>query len=301
MKDMPILVTGLSGFVGLHCAARMPAVDLLHDGRIADVRSREEVRAAVGDAQFKAVIHLAGQTSVPASVSNPAETYQTNFDGTLNLLLALLDSGFRGRLLYVGTADAYGIVPETALPVSEDLPLRPLNPYSASKTAAEALCFQWARSSPFEIVMVRPFNHIGPGQSPRFAVADFARQIALVRKGAADAVLQVGDIDTTRDFTDVRDIVSAYSRLLEAGRNGEIYNVCSGVERSLRQVIDALCQAAGVQVEIRVVAERLRATEQRRMCGSFAKLRAHTGWQPAVSFSQTIEDILDAWEADGQP
>lgn len=292
---MPILVTGLSGFVGSFCAEQFAAVDLSYGGRVADVRVRDEVRAAIGGVKPYAVIHLAGQSSVPASIKDPADTYRTNFEGTLNLLLALNDCGFRGRLLYVGTADGYGNVPEATLPVTEDIHLRPLNPYAASKTAAEALCHQWSQTASFDIVMARPFNHIGPRQSTRFAVADFARQITLARKGLADAVLKVGDIDTTRDFTDVRDIVRAYVALLQSGQNGHIYNVCSGVERSLRQVINALCLAGGVRMNIEVDIARFRAVEQRRMCGSFEKLNAQTGWRPTVAFEQTIQDILNYW------
>lgn len=292
---MPILVTGLSGFVGSFCAEQFAAVNLTYEDRVADVRVLDEVRAAIGATQPDAVIHLAGQSSVPASIEDPAETYRTNFEGTLNLLLALNDCGFRGRLLYVGTADAYGNVPEATLPVTEDVRLRPLNPYAASKTAAEALCYQWSQTASFDIVMARPFNHIGPRQSTRFAVADFARQITLARKGLADTVLKVGDIDTTRDFTDVRDIVHAYVALLQSGKNGHIYNVCSGVERSLRQVINALCVASGIRMDIEVDAARFRAVEQRRMCGSFEKLNVQTGWCPTITFEQTIQDILNFW------
>ena len=297
MTGKPILVTGLSGFVGSYLAEQMPeAVDLLAGDRIADVRKREEVRSAVAAVRPSLVVHLAAQTWVPASTDDPAQTYEINFDGTFNLLMALRDCGFRGRLLYVGSADAYGLVPEAELPVVEDRPMRPLNPYAVSKVAAEALCYQWSQTGPFEVVIARPFNHIGPRQSVRFAVASFARQIAAHRTGRAGPQLAVGDIDTTRDFTDVRDIVRAYATLLRSGRNGEAYNVCSGVERSLRDVIGAMLESSGVNMEIQIAPERLRRTEQRRMRGSFAKLHAHTGWKPQMPFEQTLIDTLDYWD-----
>lgn len=293
---MSTLVTGLSGFVGSYCAEHLSGVsDLLHDGRLAEICERKEVRSAVDGARPDTVIHLAAQSSVPASMADPAKAYRVNFEGTLNLLLALRDCGFRGRMLYVGSADAYGIVPEAELPVMEDRPLRPLNPYAASKTAAEALCYQWSQAGPFEIILARPFNHIGPRQSTRFAVADFGRQIARAASGLAPAVLSVGDIDTTRDFTDVRDIVRAYTLLLENGRNGHVYNVCSARERSLRELIDGLCAAAEIEMQIQVAPERFRAAEQRRMCGSYDKLRAETGWEPAIPLVQTLRDILQYW------
>jgi GDP-4-dehydro-6-deoxy-D-mannose reductase len=293
---MSTLVTGLSGFVGSYCAEHLSGVsDLLHDGRLAEICDREEVRSAVDGVRPDTVIHLAALSSVPASTADPAKAYRVNFEGTLNLLLALRDCGFRGRMLYVGSADAYGPVPETELPVAEDRPLRPLNAYAASKTAAEALCCQWSQSSRFEIIRARPFNHIGPRQGTRFAVADFGRQVAMAARGLSPAVLSVGDIDATRDFTDVRDIVRAYVLLLERGRNGQIYNVCSGTERSLRDLIGRLCALAGIQMQIKVAPERLRAVEQRRVRGSYAKLHAETGWEPAIPLAETLRDILQYW------
>lgn len=294
---MAILVTGLSGFVGSHFKARAAgAVDLLVGDRPADIRRRDEVMQAVAQARPDAVLHLAAQAAVPASFDDPADTYATNFEGTLNLLMALRESGFRGRMLFVGSADIYGAVPPAELPIAEGRPLRPLNPYAVSKVAAEALCYQWSQAGPFEIVMARPFNHVGPRQSAQFAVSDFARQIAASRCGRGQGKLVVGDIDTTRDFTDVRDIVQAYELLLLQGRNGEAYNVCSGVERSMRDVIGGLLAAAGIDMPIEVDSHRLRKIEQRRMLGSFARLRCDTGWQPVIPFEQTLADTLSYWD-----
>jgi GDP-4-dehydro-6-deoxy-D-mannose reductase len=292
----PLLVTGLTGFVGSYLTGQDGVFDLCVDGRLADLRVAGEVDAALAAVRPQAVIHLAAQSSVGVSLEDPQQTYDVNFGGTLNLLAALRRQNFQGRMLYVGSGDVYGSVPEGCLPVTEDTPLRPRNPYAVSKVAAEALCYQWSQAGLFEIVMARPFNHIGPRQNTHFAVSDFARQLVACRKGTAPPRLRVGDIDTTRDFTDVRDIVRAYLALLEAGRNGEAYNVCSGVERSLRQIIDALSRACGVEVEIEVDPERLRPSEQRRMCGSPAKLRADTQWAPAVPFERTLRDIVEYWE-----
>lgn len=293
---MQLLATGLSGFVGSYCAQQLGAVSLAHNGRRVDLRNPEQVRAALAEAMPDAVIHLAGQSFVPASLIDPSLTYQVNFHGTLNLLQALKDVGFRGRMLYVGSADAYGAVPEQELPVTETRALKPLNPYAVSKAEAEALCHRWSQSGPFEIVIARPFNHIGPRQSTHFAVASFARQIAACRAGRAARRLVIGDAGTTRDFTDVRDIVRAYAALLVRGRNGEAYNVCSGVERSVAQVIRAMMEMADVDMEIEVDAGLLRKAEQRRMVGSFAKLHADTGWRPEIPFEQTLADTLDYWD-----
>lgn len=294
---MTVLVTGLSGFVGSHMAELVSAVDLVEGPNLVDLRNYEKVSSTLAKLRPSAIVHLAAQSSVQRAIEHPTETYEINFVGTLNLLLALREAKFRGRFLYVGSGDVYGAVPEAELPVLEGRPLRPRNPYAVSKVAAEALCYQWSQTGPFEIVMARPFNHIGPGQSTRFAVSDFARQIDLARKGRGKNTLLVGDIDTTRDFTDVRDIVRAYVALLKNGINGEIYNVCSGTERSLREIISALCLAAGVEMQINVVADRLRATEQRHMRGSYDHLRAHTGWVPCIPLAQTLQDILNYWHS----
>lgn len=294
-----ILVTGLSGFVGSYFADRGDVVDLRVDDRLVDLASAAEVEAAVRRLRPSAVIHLAAQSSVALSHEDAAATYRVNFDGTFHLLRALRSCGFAGRMLYVGSGDVYGSVAQESLPVTEDAPLRPRNPYAVSKVAAEALCYQWSQTGPFEIVVARPFNHIGPRQSPTFAVADFARQVVAYRQGRGPAILAVGDIDATRDFTDVRDIVDAYLELLAHGRNGEAYNVCSGVERSLREIIEGLLEAAGVRMEIQVAAERLRPSEQRRMRGSFAKLHSHTGWKPRIPLARTLADIVAYWEGKG--
>jgi GDP-4-dehydro-6-deoxy-D-mannose reductase len=295
---MSVLVTGLTGFVGSHCAQQLPAAALADQGGSVDLRDPDRVKNAVRAISPQAVIHLAAQSSVPASVENPRQTYEINFLGTLNLLQALHDTRFQGTMLYVGSADLYGAVPFAQLPITEQCPARPLNPYAVSKVAAEALCYQWSRTADFKIVVARPFNHIGPRQSTQFAVSAFARQIVACRKGRAPPLLRVGDIDTTRDFTDVRDIVRAYVSLLASGRNGEAYNVCSGVERSLRDVIRAMLDASGVRMEIQVDPQRLRSLEQRRMRGSFAKLKADTGWQPEIPFEQTLIDTLNYWDTE---
>ena len=290
---MKLLLTGANGFVGRYVQAALPCVPL-PDGL--DLRDRAALTAAVAAMRPDAVLHLAAQSFVPAAFENPRETFDINLYGTLNLLETLQAAEFKGRMLFVGSGDTYGQVEERNLPVREDHSLHPRNPYAVSKVAAEALCYQWSQTAGFEIVMVRPFNHIGPSQSPRFAIADFARQVTEIRLGRRAPVLQVGDIDVTRDFTDVRDVVRAYSLLLELGRNGGIYNVCSGREYSIRDLLQQLITIAGVDATIEQDPTRLRRAEQRRMVASFEALHRDTGWQPVISVEESLQDLLNDWK-----
>ena len=294
---MKLLLTGADGFVGSALCRERACIALADEGGNIDLRDAERLRRAVARLKPDAVIHLAAQSFVPASFANPRETYEVNFLGTLNLLEALKDAGFTGRLLFVGSGDAYGIVAPEDLPVDEVHPLRPRSPYAVSKVAAEALCYQWSQTEAFEIVMTRSFNHIGPGQSERFVVADFARQVVAIRKGLLSPMIHTGDIDVTRDFTDVRDVVQAYLVLLERGRRGEVYNVCSGREHSIRDVLTELMALAGVVAAVEKDPLRLRGAEQRRVCGSPRKLERDTGWTQRYSLKTSLTDILSDWEA----
>ncbi|MET0168678.1 MAG: GDP-mannose 4,6-dehydratase [Vicinamibacterales bacterium] len=293
---MAILLTGASGFVGAFVQRQITCIAFDYAGQQVDLRDAGQVRSAIEQFRPEGVIHLAGQSFVPASFDDPRETYDINFFGTLNLLDALKESGFRGRMLFVGSGDMYGLVPETRLPITEDLPPRPRSPYAVSKVAAAALCYQWSQTETFALVMTRSFNHIGPGQSERFVVSDFAKQVIEIKKGRRKPILHVGDIDVTRDFTDVRDAAAAYALLLERGGNGEIYNVCSGVERSVRLLLVRLLELANVDACIEQDPTRLRVGEQRRFRGSYDKLRRDTGWEPATSIDQSLRDILQHWE-----
>lgn len=215
--------------------------------------------------------------------------------GTLNLLQSLKDIGFSGNFLYVSSGDVYGQVPEAQLPISETQAANPRNPYSVSKLAAETLCRQWSFVEPWRITVARPFNHIGPGQNESFIVPSVARQLQRIRKGLQAPRIQVGDVDITRDFIDVQDVVNAYLQLLENGQNGETYNVCSGREQSVRELINDLIRLSGVQAEITTDPTRFRPAEQRRVCGNYAKLHAATGWKPGVDLRDTLKHVLDDW------
>jgi GDP-4-dehydro-6-deoxy-D-mannose reductase len=291
-----LLLIGGTGFVGSHMAmASVGEYSVESTGREVDVRDFVQLQGLVQRIQPDLVVHLAAITTLGESFANPRSTYDINFMGTLNILMVLREVNFTGRFLFVSSSEVYGLLNVNDLPVSESRLPQPLSPYAVAKIASEALCYQWSRSEAFKIVIARPFNHIGPGQSERFAIGDFGRQIAMIKLGLAPPVISVGDIDTTRDFTDVRDIVAAYGKLLDLGVRGEIYNVCSGTERSVRSLIERMCQLAGVSVEIRTDASRFRQSEQRRVCGDNRKLLDATGWSCVFDIDQTLIDIVEDW------
>jgi GDP-4-dehydro-6-deoxy-D-mannose reductase len=196
----------------------------------------------------------------------------------------------------VGSGDAYGVVSEEDLPIAESHPVRPRNPYAVSKAAAEMLCYQWSQTEGMDVVMVRPFNHIGPGQSEQFAVSNFARQVVEIRQRRREPVIEAGDLSVVRDFTDVADVVHAYIALLEGGKTGEIYNVCSGQGYALGDLLQRMLALAGVRAKVVTDTTRLRPSEQKRVVGSNRKLVEATGWRPEVAIEQSLRNILDDWE-----
>ncbi len=232
-----LFVTGLSGFVGKHLQAYLAAahtpwalLPVPHRYDLLEPDSLGDLWPELPDA----VIHLAGQTYVPEAFRDPARTLQINLLGTLNLLQALKARGFSGTFLYISSGDVYGQVAEAALPIHEELIPHPRNPYAVSKLAAESLCLQWGITEGWRVLVARPFNHIGPGQKDSFVIASAARQIARMKQGLQANRLEVGDIDVSRDFLDVQDVLSAYLRLLSHGEAGAVYNVCSGQEQKIR-------------------------------------------------------------------
>lgn len=293
-----LLLTGLTGFVGGHLQAHLEAADsewrLLPPPETVDL-TRPESLADWCAQRPDAVIHLAGQTFVPEAFRDPAHTLEVNLLGTLNLLQALKAGGFDGTFLYVSSGDVYGQVEPADLPIREtQLPV-PRNPYAVSKLAAEHLCLQWGISEGWRVMVARPFNHVGAGQKPDFVLSSVARQIARVQRGLQPPLLEVGDVDVTRDFLDVRDVIAAYFALLASGRSGETYNVCSGVERSVRELIGQMAELADVGIELVQDVARMRRSEQRQVKGSHARLAEATGWSPAISMEETLKTILSDW------
>jgi GDP-4-dehydro-6-deoxy-D-mannose reductase len=301
-----LLITGSSGFVGTalrHYLADTPwgeRVIPCEPADAFDITRPDEVDALVASTRPDWVLHLAAQSHVQTSFGDPAGTFEVNLIGTLNLLQALSRAGFAGRLLYVSSADIYGQVDEADLPIVETQASVPRSPYAVSKAATEMLCWQWRLTYGIDIVIARPFNHAGAGQSPDFALSGFAQSIAAIALGRQEPRILTGDLDVTRDFTDVRDIMEAYLALLERGRAGEAYNVCSGREFRLADLLQDMLDRAGVRAEVSIEPSRMRPVDQRRVYGNHGKLTAHTGWQPRIPIGDTLDGLIRYWKKEWQ-
>ncbi len=292
---MKALVTGAGGFVGPYLTAHLRSAgdDVVELGPEVDVTDGEAVRAAVVAARPDAVYHLAAASHVGSSWSAPVEVLRVNAEGTLNVLLAA-EAAEVSRVLVVGSAEEYGIVEPAALPLLETSPLRPVTPYGASKVAAEVVGLQAFLGRKQPVVLARPFNHLGPGQSDRLVASTLAHQVARNEREGSDVVL-AGDLTPRRDFTDVRDVVRAYRLLLEHGAPGEAYNVCSGVDVPVSQVADALIAQADRPMRVELDPSRLRPVELPALRGDPGKLRAATGWTPEIPLERTLTDLLGWW------
>jgi GDP-4-dehydro-6-deoxy-D-mannose reductase len=298
-----LFLTGHDGFVGQTLRSwlatpreSVPEFQLVPPQSRYDLTDPASLERALPVEALDFVIHLAAQSFVPESFRDPRRTYEVNFLGTLNLLQALKNCGFRGRVLYVSSAEVYGQVPAAEMPIDESRPPRPRSPYGVSKLAAEALCGQWHLTEGLDVIVARPFNHIGPGQTDRFVVASFTRQVAEIKLGLRPPVIEIGDVEVTRDFTDARDVVEAYLRLLEAGASGETYNICSGREVWVHDLLPTLFELAAVDAQAVADPARMRPAEQKRLLGSYDKLHGSTGWSPTTPLRQSLADALVWWE-----
>ena len=304
---MRVLVTGANGFVGRHLCAHLGAQGdevipacgpgAESAGATMDVTDADSLRSAVAAARPEVVIHLAGFSSVAKSHADPALAFSVNTLGAVHLLAAVRDIVPWARVLLIGSGEMYGkLVPARA--ATEDLPLRPLSPYASSKVAAEAAGFQFQRGTGLQVIALRPFNHIGPGQDAHFVVPSFARRIVALRHGGHPGVLKTGDLSPVRDFLHVSDVVAAYRIVAVRGEAGEAYNVSSGQGRTIGSLLDEMLRLSGVEARIEVDPSLLRSVELPSAIGDSAKLR-RLGWSPSRTVTDALREALE--EAASQP
>ena len=294
---MRSLITGGRGFVGGWLADHLREVgdEVVAIDREVEITDTAALLGAMSAAAPGAVYHLAALTHVGQSWEEPLQVLEVNIIGTAAILAAARQCGTDPRVLVTSSAEVYGAVTDPELlPLSEGSPTAPLTPYAASKLAAEAVVAQAYLGHGQHVITVRPFNHIGPGQTPNFAVPALAKRIVEAdRRGSP--TIPVGNLSARRDFTDVRDVVRAYRLLIEAGRPGEIYNVCSGRDVSIREIADSLLTLAGTTLAFEIDPSLVRPVEVPVLRGDPTRLVDATGWKPEVPLDQTLADVLGYW------
>lgn len=314
-----ILVTGGAGFAGSHLIdyvlalpgkwqvaalshtastnldhlqgePRLKLYDLNLNDRAALTRLMAELRPA-------RIFHLAARSFVNQSFADPVATLDNNLHATLNLFEAVRATELveNTLILNVGSSDQYGFIRPDELPVKENTPFRPGNPYAVSKITQEMLGYQYFRSYGLKIVATRAFNQIGPRQNEQLATSAFARQIALAEAGKVEPVIKVGNLEASRDYSDVRDIVRGYWLALEKGQPGEVYNLCSGRSYRMKDVLNSLLGMADCPLEVQFDAARARPSDLPIIYGDYSKFQQATGWEPQIPLEQSLHDLLDYW------
>jgi GDP-4-dehydro-6-deoxy-D-mannose reductase len=253
------------------------------------------MRIVIDAVRPERIFHLAAQSHVPTSWNSPTETMRTNVEGQINLFEAVRAVGLDPLIQIAGSSEEYGLVHEDETPIAETNDLRPLSTYAVSKVAQDRLAYQYWRSYGIRSVIARGFNHCGPRQTENFVVATLAQQIAAIESGLQPPVIHVGDLTSTRDLTDVRDIARAYWLLLEHGAPGEVYNIGSGTTRTIREILDCYLTLTDARIAIAQDPNRLRPSDVKILLADGTKFRTATNWKPEILFGQTLRDTLDYW------
>jgi GDP-4-dehydro-6-deoxy-D-mannose reductase len=304
---MKVLVFGVTGFAGQHLAralrsaghevhgAARAVASIAGAGDIpvsaCDVRDADGVGALIDKVAPDAIINLAGLASSPAAHREPAQAFEIHTLGAVNIMEAVACRDAAPRVVIITSSELYGTIEEAELPLTEEAALRPTTIYAASKAAADLATRSFAMAKDVDVVCLRPFNHTGPGQRPDFVCPDFASQVAAIARGEREPLIEVGNIDVVRDFSDVRDIARGYVAALARGSAGRVYNLCSGRGVSIRSMLEELCEIGGIAPEIRTAEERWRPAEVPRYWGSAAAAERELGWVPQIPWRQTLEDL----------
>lgn len=312
-----VLITGISGFVGSFLAEHLVSntdyqisgtylsknstanlssiANKLHLEQI-DLKDKKAVFALLENIKPDLIFHLAALSAVGQSFDNPEETIVNNIVVQLNLLEAVQKLSFtNSHILIVSSADVYGKVAKEDLPIDEETKFYPTNAYAVSKIAQDYLGLQYYAAYGLKIIRARPFNHTGPRQASGFVIADWAQKIALIEKGKVEPILQVGNLDAKRDFTDVRDMVKAYALLIEKGKAGDVYNIGSDTSYKISEILEMLLSLSTAKITVSKDLKLIRPEDSpERICNS-KKFRALTGWIPKIPMKQTLKDTLDYW------
>lgn len=304
------LITGINGFVGKYLTDLLLENEIEVHGTVLahevyegnckniyrmDITNKNEVDEVISVVMPDYIYHLAGQSSVGLSWTRPDLTIMTNVVGTVYLMDAIRAYTPSARILIVGSSDQYGVIKPEDCPIKETMPLSPQSPYATSKKAQEEIALQYCKAYNLDIILVRAFNHIGPGQRKGFVIADFASQIADIEKGFVEPIIKVGNLEAKRDFTDVRDIVNAYYKLMSMGEPGEIYNVGTGNSYAIVDILNLLIGLSKVEIEVQIDSNRLRPSDIPVIQCDATKILNIANWSPKNSLQSTLLDTLNYW------
>jgi len=316
-----ILITGISGFVGGHfvhylrkhhqdleihgISRSKPAWDFVpampeltknsHFHR-ADLMNIPKIKSLIEEIQPDYILHLAAQSSVAESWKTPVNSFMNNTNIFLNIIDTVRLNDFTARVLSVGSSEQYGIVSEQDLPLHEKSPQNPANPYAVARVAQEQLARIYAEGYGLDICCTRSFNHCGPGQSERFVVSSIVRQFVQIAHGIQEPVIHIGNGSIVRDFIDVRDVVAGYDLLLSKGKRGEVYNICSSQGQAIKDIVTLLSDMFGIRIEIHEEQNQIRPIDNPRIVGSYQKMYNNLGWEPKITFEQSLKSIYQYWD-----
>lgn len=314
-KKPSAFITGIAGFAGSHLAEELLAHGWTVSGSVLrgepldhlaavrkrisllplDIRNARRCREVLARVKPEFVFHLAAMASVGQSFGKERLTFEVNLDGTVNMLEAA--GSLRGlrKFVFVGSADAFGIITPKTRILTESQPLHPISPYGIAKAAAEHTALYYHRQYGLPVVVARPFNHTGPRQADSFVVPAFARQVARIVAGTQEPEMKVGDLSARRDISDVRDIVRGYRLMAERGKLGEIYHLCSGNAVPIKRVLKLLVAMADRPIRIVTDPDRLRKNDIPILRGSFEKARKQLGYDTRYSLKETLAETLAYW------
>lgn len=309
------LITGVAGFAGSYLAGELAvagwkvagvekagvSLKNLEDiaGRVrvveCDILQHRGLERIVREINPDVIFHLAAVTFVPSAENAPQIAFDVNVKGSLNVLDACRKEAPGARVVLVSSAEVYGKASPEDMPLTEERKTAPANLYALTKLLSEQMAFFHTRAYGLNIVILRPFNHIGPRQSPSFVTSAFAKQIVEIEAGNMEPVMEVGNLEAARDFTDVRDVVRAYRLVAERGVPAHVYNICSGRAHVIREVLESLLKMTDARIEVRRDPERLRKSEVPLRLGDHSRFSRVTGWEPEYDIDSTLKDILDYW------
>ncbi|MGA2912019.1 MAG: GDP-mannose 4,6-dehydratase [Methanoregula sp.] len=316
-----ILITGISGFVGghfvhyltthhndleIHGISRskpawdfipgMPELSNNSHFHQADLMDITKIKSLIEEIQPDYIVHLAAQSSVAESWKTPVDSFMNNTNIFLNIIDTVRINDFTARVLSVGSSEQYGIVSEKDLPLNEKSLQHPANPYAVARVAQENLARIYAEGYGLDICCTRSFNHCGPGQSDRFVVSSIVKQFVQIAHGIQKPVIHIGNGAIVRDFIDVRDVVAVYYLLLTKGKHGEVYNICSGQGRAIRDIVTMISGMLDISVKIKQEQSQIRPIDNPRIVGSNEKIQHELGWYPTIPFEQTLQSMYDCWD-----